>query len=108
MKYITLLVILLLSGCTTATPLCRHTVLAQYAACIDAGYETELVQYRNHGPASHPKHVVCRIRVNGKWRYLNQPKTTYTTTTNPPPNTTAIGVISFKTVAGWVIKREKR
>jgi len=36
-------------GCVTIKPVCRHIVLSQYAAAIDAGYEARIVTFKNTG-----------------------------------------------------------
>jgi len=35
---------------TTVTPLCRHIVLAQHAAAVDAGFEAETYRIKNPKP----------------------------------------------------------
>jgi hypothetical protein len=95
----------LLTGCATRptkTPLCRHIVLSQYAAFKDAGYETEIVQLENLIPASHKYHAAVRIKTtNGKWLWVNQPPTTFTTTPNQPTGTAIKRKLQPSEVLRW-------
>jgi len=97
---------LLLSGCgTTATPLCRHVVLSQYAAFVDAGYETEICHMKNKYPekaGGFKYHAAVRIKQDGKWLWVEQPKRVYTTTTQAPSNTIMLRKMEFSEVASWI------
>ena len=106
MKALLTLATLALASCTSpsATPLCRHVVLAQYAAFKDAGYEVELVHMANNRTAlrGFKYHVALRVKQGNEWHWVDQPPTTYTTTTQQPAGTTIRRTMSFKEVAGWV------
>jgi len=70
------------SGCaTTVTPLCRHIVLAHYAAAVDAGFEAETWRIKNPKPVRGFKyHAATRIRKpGGEWEWITQPQTVWTT-----------------------------
>jgi len=94
------------SGCgTTATPLCRHVVLSQYAAFVDAGYETEICHMKNKYPekaGGFKYHAAVRIKKDGKWLWVEQPKRVYTTTAQAPINTIMLRKMEFSEVAGWI------
>jgi len=96
------------SGCgTTATPLCRHVVLSQYAAFVDAGYETEICHMKNKDPekaGGFKYHAAVRIKQDGKWRWVEQPQVIYATTAQAPSNTILLRTMEFSEVAGWVTK----
>jgi hypothetical protein len=104
-----LILLVTTTGCgTTATPLCRHVVLSQYAAFVDAGYETELWHMKNKNPEranGFKYHVAVRIKKDGKWLWVEQPKLVYTTTTQAPSNTDLLRKMEFSEVAGWVKKK---
>ena len=74
-------------SCTTVKPLCRHTVLAQYAALIDAGYEAEIWQLKNPKPVKGFKfHAAVRAKkADGVWLWAEQPDATFRLTKNQPP-----------------------
>lgn len=94
------------TGCgTTARPLCRHVVLSQYAAFVDAGYETEICHMKNKDPekaGGFKYHAAVRIKKGGKWLWVEQPRIVYTTTTQAPSNTIMLRKLEFSEVAGWV------
>jgi len=98
-------------GCgTTATPLCRHVVLSQYSAFVDAGYETEICHMKNKKPeqaGGFKYHAAVRIKKDGKWLWVEQPKIVYTTTTQAPINTIMLRTMEFSEVASWVIDNEE-
>jgi len=103
MKYLALL--LLLTGCATPTkkPLCRHIVLAQYAAFRDAGYEAEIWQLNNINPqsAGSKYHAAVRVKVCGQWLWVEQQSLTFTTTTQQPFGTTLRRKLSASEVLEW-------
>jgi len=70
---------------TTVTPLCRHIVLAQHAAAVDAGFEAETYRIKNPKPVKGFKyHAATRIRKpGGKWEWMEQPKIVWTTGPQP-------------------------
>jgi len=47
-------------------------------------------------------HAAVRIKQDGKWRWVEQPKIVYTTTTHAPSNTILLRKMEFSEVAGWV------
>ena len=94
------------SGCLTPAqkPLCRHIVLSQYAAFVDAGYETEIWHMKNDSPAKaggFKYHAAVRIKKDGKWLWVEQPKLIFTTTVEPPMGTTLTRKMAFSEVSGW-------
>jgi len=76
---------LLSAGCTTTvTPPCRHIVLAQHAAAVDAGYEVETWRITNPPGSRWKYHAATRIRKpGGGWEWITQPQTVWTTGPQP-------------------------
>ena len=88
--------------------LCRHIVLAQYAAFKDAGYDVEIWQFVNKFPSKangFKSHVALRVK-KGKsnWVWVKQPATTYTTTSRMPKNTILLRKMDFLEIVEWVDK----
>jgi hypothetical protein len=108
MKYLALMICLLLVGCQShqIKPLCRHIVLAQYAACKDAGYETELVHLKNRNPGTHLYHVAVRIKTRDGWQWVEQPEITFTTTKHRPQGTDIMRKLKFSEVVDWTKNRK--
>jgi len=76
-------------GCVTITPVCRHTVLSQHAAAIDAGYTARIVTFKNtpevYKRSGYKYHQAVEVQVNGEWgHWLPQPKVSWTTTKKQP------------------------
>lgn len=98
-------VIIGLCSCTTSQkPLCRHIVLAQYAAFKDAGYETEIWHMQNNDPeeSGFKYHVAVRVKVDGQWEWVTQPSIVFTTVTTQPRGTELLRKIEFSEVSGWI------
>lgn len=75
-----------LSSCTSVKPLCRHVVLSQHAACVDAGYaEVETMLIKNRAGSDWLYHAAVRVKVNGKWLWAEQPDATFRLTNDQPP-----------------------
>ncbi len=105
-----LFLMMLLTSCTGVQALCRHQVLAQYAAFKDAGYEAEIWHMKNLNPEDadgFKYHVALRVKVGSDWQWVKQPVVAYETTTQAPPNTILLRKMQFGEVSGWVEKGRK-
>jgi len=81
--------LMLATGCVTITPVCRHIVLSQYAAAIDAGYEARYVTFLNppevRKKTGYKYHVAVEVKEGDMWgNWVPQPKTSWTTTRQQP------------------------
>ena len=103
MKLLAILTALTLAGCATTRQeaLCRHIVLSQYAAFTDAGYEAEIWHLNNTNPTESKYHAAVRVKVIGRWLWVEQQATTYTTTTQQPTGTTLRRKLSASEVLRW-------
>ncbi len=84
-----MLALLALISCATIKPVCRHIVLSQYAAAVDAGYEARIVTFKN--PAEMRKktgykyHQAVEVCSNGEWgHWVSQPPTSWAITRKQP------------------------
>jgi len=112
MKTLAILACLFLASCSTTArrPLCRHIVLSQYAAFVDAGYEAEIWHMENRNPAQaggFKYHAAVRIKKGGQWQWVQQPQIFFTTTTKRPQGTKLLKKLEFGQVAGWTKQKEK-
>ena len=78
-----------LMSCVTIKPVCRHIVLSQHAAAIDAGYEARIVTFKNPEDVAkrtgYKFHQAVEVRLDGEWGWwLPQPKVSWTATRKQP------------------------
>ena len=105
-----ILIALCLTSCNTVSqkPLCRHIVLSQYAAFVDAGYEAEIWHLHNLKPGKYKYHIAVRTKIDGQWQWVRQQNMTYTTTTEQPPNTRLRKKMTIQEVVNWIKTKQNK
>ena len=99
------------SSCTGLQPKqrCIHTVLSQYAALKQAGYNPEIWHIKNTERASHPYHVAVKVVIDGHVYWVDQPAIPIELElSRKAPTGLMLRDVEFNEVASWSVKNERR